>query len=206
MKIKTIKSKFMRGSFDQNTYVLIKGKEAIIIDAGAEIEDVKNALQGAKVLAILITHLHFDHIWNIEKYLKEFDADIFIVSGHQNYFDDSKLNASFMIRKDMHFNVSEKRLKNYAKKLNIGSFNIDVFFTPGHSADSVCLLIENDLFSGDTVFDDGIGRTDLFDSSNEDMKNSLKFIKTINFDFAYPGHFNSTDRAKILKTISYYID
>lgn len=206
MQIHVIKSKFLRGVFDQNTYVLKNKNEAIIIDAGAEVEDIKQVVGNSKVLAILITHLHFDHIWNIEKYVSEFQADVYIVSGHENYFDDSKLNASFMIRKNMTFSIAKNNIKYYAEKLKIGSFDIDVYFTPGHSADSVCLLINKNLFCGDTVFDDGIGRTDLYDSSNEKMHESLNLVRLLNFDEAFPGHFERATKEKILKTISHYID
>ena len=68
----TVKSKFLMNLFDQNTYVLKSKKEAIIIDAGAELEDVLKEVENKKVLAVLMTHLHFDHIWNIEQYLEKY--------------------------------------------------------------------------------------------------------------------------------------
>ena len=70
MEVVTIKSKFLRNLFDQNTYVLKNENEAIIIDAGADVDDVEREVQGLNVLAILITHIHFDHVWNLEEYIK----------------------------------------------------------------------------------------------------------------------------------------
>ena len=84
MQIITIKSKFLGGVFNQNTYVLKQGKDAIVIDAGAEVDDVKKAVSGTKLKAVLMTHLHFDHIWNIEKYIQEFDTDIFVFANLSN--------------------------------------------------------------------------------------------------------------------------
>ena len=204
-EIKTIKSKFMKNVFDQNTYVLINKNEVVIIDAGAELEDVLNAIGDKKVLAILVTHLHFDHIWNIEEYLNKFKCDLYICDGQEKRFLDNMLNGSFMVRQNITKNVSKELIKYYAKNLKIGSFNFEIFFTPGHTSDCVCIKWNENLFTGDTIFDDAIGRTDLPDSSNSDMINSLRLIQTIDFMVAYPGHYDSASKDKILKTISYYI-
>jgi len=204
-EIVTVKAKFMKGVFDQNTYVLLNKKEAVIIDAGAELEDVKEIVKNRKVLAVLITHLHFDHTWNIEEYLKEFGCDVYICEGQENRFGDSGLNGSFMVRENITRNVSKQFIKYYAKKLNIGSFEFDVYFTPGHASDCVCILWKEDLFTGDTIFDNAIGRTDLLDSSNKEMAESLKLIKNIDFKVAHPGHYDNVVKDKILDTIAYYI-
>ena len=178
-EILTIKSKFMRNVFDQNTYILINKKEAVIVDAGAELEDLKEVLGNKKVLAILLTHAHFDHTWNLEKYVQEFKCDVYVVEGEERRFTNNKLNASFIVRDNIVQNVSRQFIKYYAKKLQIGSFEIEVFFTPGHTSDGVCILWNKNLFTGDTVFVDGVGRTDLEDSNSFEMANSLKQILNI---------------------------
>ena len=81
---------------------------------------------------------------------------------------------------------------------------VNVFFTPGHSSDSVCLLIENALFSGDTIFSSGIGRTDLYDSDKNEMKKSLMKIKDIDFNICYPGHDEVTTKLQIDNIIECY--
>ena len=205
MEVVRIKSKFLRNLFDQNTYVLKNGKSALIIDAGAEVDDVKEAAKGLKVEAILMTHLHFDHIWNIEKYLQEFDCKVYVCNGAEEKFFDSAKNASTIMRNTVVRNVSEDKINFYESKLQFADFDVEVLFTPGHSRDCVCLKIENKLFSGDTLFADGIGRTDLYDSDNEAMKNSLKTIKNINFDVFYPGHGDFGSKLQADKVIDYYL-
>ena len=69
MEIVCLKSKFLHNLFDQNTYVVKCGDEALLVDAGAEVEDVKQVVESRKVVGILITHIHFDHIWNLKKYI-----------------------------------------------------------------------------------------------------------------------------------------
>lgn len=203
-QITTIKSKFLRGVFEQNTYVLTNKNEAVIIDAGADLEDVKNAVAGKKVLAILITHLHFDHLWYIEDYVNEFGCDVFVQEGAEIKLTDPRLNASF-IAENMTFNLSKKFIKYYAKKLTIGSFDFEVYFTPGHASDCVCILWEKNLFAGDTVFADGIGRTDLVDSNPFEMVNSLKTILSIDFDVAYAGHYKHASKKEIEENIKCYL-
>lgn len=204
MQIITLKSKFLMSSFEQNTYVLINGKEAVIVDAGAELEDVKKTVGKAKVLGILMTHLHFDHMWNIEKYVSEFDADVFVTKAAEKAFVDAGLNASRMVH-DMVFEIPQKNIKYYAKKLKLGKFDFEVINTPGHTADSVCLLIQNNLFSGDTLFVDGVGRTDLETGNVFELKNSLKRVRELDFDNVFSGHYESFDRQTALDVIDFYI-
>lgn len=205
MDLQVVKSKFLRNMFDQNTYVLLSKKSAIIIDAGAELEDVKEVVGNRKVLAVLFTHLHFDHLWNIDKYVNEWNCDVYCVKGEEERFVNSDLNASFIIRQNIVKNIDKILIKNYAEKLKIGEFNFDVIFTPGHTSDGVCLLCEDKLFTGDTVFADGIGRTDLQDSNPFEMKNSLIKICGLKFAEAYPGHYESAKKEQIIKAINYYL-
>lgn len=204
-KIITIKSKFLKNVFDQNTYILTNKNEAVIVDAGAELEEVKQAVSGKKVLAVLLTHAHFDHIWNLEQYVNEWGCDVYVQQGEERRFVDDKLNASFIVRQKITKNISKNFVKYYAEKLKIGSFNFEIIFTPGHTSDGVCILWDKNLFTGDTVFADGVGRTDLEDSNPFEMANSLKKILALDFDVAYPGHYESANKDKIETSISYYI-
>lgn len=204
-KISIIKSKFLMNMFDQNTYVLSNKKEAVIIDAGAELEDAKREIGNKKVLAVLMTHLHFDHIWNLDKFIDEFGCDVFVVKGQENKLKNSALNCATIIGTEIEKNIPENKIKYYTNKLKIGKFEFDVLFTPGHSADSVCLKFNDNLFSGDTVFADGVGRTDLCDSDNNQMAESLKQIRNLEYKNLYSGHYESSTKEKIDLMIDRYI-
>jgi glyoxylase-like metal-dependent hydrolase (beta-lactamase superfamily II) len=205
MEIVCLKSKYMRGIMEQNTFVLTKGKFAIIIDAGADLEDVKAVVGNKKVLGVFMTHLHFDHFWYLDEYLDEFDTSVYIQKGFENKFEEAELNGSYLIRKAVIKNISKKRIKYYAKNINLENFEIEVFDTPGHCTDCVCILVERKLFTGDTIFSDCIGRIDLKDSSKEQMIESLEKIKIIDFDEAFPGHYEAATKQQIIKTISFYL-
>lgn len=188
MEVKTIKAKFLKGIMDQNTYLVLGEKEAILIDASAEVQDIENELCGRKLKMVLMTHLHFDHIWNLDKIVTTFDCPVYICDGEEKRFTDDKLNASFLIRKSLVKNIDQKYIKYYAENLKTEEFSVNVIKTPGHTKDSVCLLINDYLFSGDTKFAYGIGRTDLMDSSDKDMVNSLRKLKDIKYSVLCPGH------------------
>ena len=187
------------GILNQKTYVVVKGKDAIIIDAGAELEDVKEVVQNKNVLAVLITHSHFDHIWCIEDYVNEWNMSVYISSGAEEKFADPYKNCSNIIGDKKVFNVSKENIKHYDDVLTIGNFFIEVIKTAGHSADLVSLLIERCLFCGDLVLGGSIGRTDLYDSDFGEMWNSLEKLKTIDFDIAYPGHYEKMTKTEVLK-------
>lgn len=82
-----------------------------------------------------------------------------------------------------------KNTKVLTKK-EIEKLGIKVFKTPGHTKDSVCFLYKKILFSGDTLFHNGIGRTDLPSGNKEEMKKSLDFLKKLNYEILCPGHVN----------------
>jgi len=205
VEVSQIKSKFYMNSFDQNTYVVANKKEAIIIDAGAEIEDLERVVKNKKVLAVLVTHLHFDHIFNIENILEKYNCPVYIQEGYEEKFYSGKKNVSYIMGKELVFNVNEEKIKYYEDNLKIGKFKIEIIKTKGHSEDGVCIKIDDCLFTGDTIFENSIGRTDFYDSSDKEMEKSLNLIRNIDFKMAYPGHSNICSKNQILNTISFFI-
>lgn len=184
MDIKTVKV----GILQTNCYILSKNGKAIIIDPGAKAERILTAIGDQKVVAILLTHAHFDHIGAINDLLAHFTCPIYLNEEDEPLMKDPQLNYSFPKR----FVVDVKTLP-YPKVLDIGDFSFEVLETPGHTEGSVCLFIEEYMFSGDTLFMQSVGRTDLRTSNPTKMKQSLRSIKAINKDYiVYPGHDEST--------------
>ena len=77
---------------DSNTFVVSNGEDAIVIDAGCSIEQVKNVVQGKHVLGVLLTHAHYDHALYAEIYAQEFGCKIYASSASQEYLKDSAKN------------------------------------------------------------------------------------------------------------------
>ncbi len=205
MQIFTVKSKFLNGAFDQNTYVIEKDNQVVVIDAGAEVEDLKRVVGNKKVLAVCLTHLHFDHSYNLEEYIKTFDCDVYLLKGYEDYLLDSTKNVSQYFGIKITHKIQKSHIKYYAENLEIGKFNFNIISVPGHSKDSVCLLVENNLFCGDTLFYEGVGRTDLYGGDAEELRNSLRLIKKLDFEMAYAGHFEPFSKPHALREISHYI-
>lgn len=155
------------GEYQTNCYILSKEGKAIIIDPGSEFGKIKQMVGNDTVIAILLTHRHFDHIGALEECIKEYNVPVYDKSNleEDNYFIDG--------------------------------FYFKVIFTPGHTDDSVVYYFEdeNKMFVGDFIFYGSIGRMDL--GGNEgDMKRSINKIYDIDYkqkSLVYPGHGIHTD-------------
>lgn len=162
MDIKTV----VTGYLDENCYILIKNGTCLIVDPGDDYQKIKEEIGENKVLGVLITHSHFDHIGALRNFLVKRSIKIFKKS-----------------------NLIEN------KDYQIGDFNFEVIYTPGHSKDSVTFYFkeENIMFIGDFIFKESIGRTDLPGGSDEEMKNSIQKIIAYKDDIKlYPGHYDKT--------------
>ncbi len=151
------------GYLKANCYILNKKDENIIIDPGDEYDKIIQNIKG-KVVATLITHSHFDHIGALDKIVKRFNCPIY----------DFK-------------NLEEKEYK-------ISDFIFEVIYTKGHTSDSVSYYFKesNALFTGDFLFKESIGRTDLETGNMNEMFKSIDKIIKYNDVIIYPGHGEKT--------------
>ena len=150
------------GYLKENCYILVNNNECLIIDPGDEFKKIDKEIGNLKVLKILITHSHFDHVGAVEEIKNKYSVDV--------------------LKYD---NLEEK-------EYTIGSFTFKVIYNPGHSSDSVSFLFDDKLFCGDFIFKDGIGRCDLPTGSIDEMKKSLDKIKQYKNLIIFPGHGEST--------------
>jgi glyoxylase-like metal-dependent hydrolase (beta-lactamase superfamily II) len=152
-----------------------KTDEILIIDPGGEtgkiLEKIEN--QKTKLKYIINTHGHPDHTFANEGIRKITGAKILI---HTKEKDFIKFKA-------------DKFLKE-GDKIKIGDSTLKVLHTPGHTKGSICLLAKNFIFTGDTLFKDGYGRTDLPGGCQKDLEKSLEKLKKILKPgmIVYPGH------------------
>ena len=192
MKIITLEN----GIFQVNTYILYKdNQKCIVIDAGGDLTQIVGAINkySLKPQAIIATHGHIDHVEGTSDLQKKFDVPFYISGEDIPLLDHLSVQANLfgLSTPDMPKNIIELP---HEQKLVIDEFEFFVLHTPGHSQGSVCLLIQNNLFSGDTLFCNSIGRTDLFGG---DYPTILKSIKSKLFVLdpeiiVYSGHGEST--------------
>lgn len=178
-----------------NSYLLISNNNAIIVDPGDNTNNrLINHIEKLKVniVAILITHAHYDHIAALEDVLKHFpDAITYISDDEIDLLNNSRLNLSKYWVKELTF-LPKKiiGLVDY-EKLNICGYEIKMIKTPFHTKGSCCYYLKdnNILFTGDTLFYSSIGRSDLPTGSKRDIKNSLsKLLFIDDKTLIYPGH------------------
>ena len=202
MNVKVIKS----GSLETNTYIVSKDNNCIIIDPAFAFNDINDYIldNNLKVLGILLTHGHFDHIDCCNALAKRYDCRVYLSIHDLELVLDPLLNGSRRyLRRDIILEKSHLKAIDHEIILKLDNIIIDVLFTPGHSKGSCCFLIGNQLFSGDTLFKDDIGRVDLYGGDSNAMKESLKYLFTLNNDvIVFPGH---GDETTILKERNRYI-
>lgn len=154
------------GYLDENCYVLIKNGTCLVVDPGDNYNKIKEEIGDNKVLGVLITHSHYDHIGALRNFLTKRSIKIFKKS-----------------------NLEEK-------EYSIGDFSFECIYTPGHSKDSVTFYFKEDncMLIGDFIFKESIGRCDLPGGSEEEMKESINKILEYDDNITlYPGHNEQTN-------------
>lgn len=186
---------FPSASMGANCYTVLSGDAAIVIDPGEYCESVCNFLKenSDKQRLILLTHCHFDHIGGAAELREKTQVPIAIGEKEFSHTADPKktLSQYFGIEVE-HFN-SDTPLEN-GQELRVGDIKIKCIETPGHTVGSMCYLMENTLFSGDTLFNLSIGRTDFPNGSFTDISNSIKMLySSLDGDtVVLPGHGDAT--------------
>jgi len=185
--------RIVNGRWKENCYVIGSNDNAVLIidpgsDAGHIIEYiVTNRLN---VTAIFNTHAHYDHVGAVKELCDYFLSPFFLHSKDEKLLRRANL---YKLLFDNDTDIQRPTVDKYFDQIDIpvqfGDFSIMVLFTPGHSEGSVCFLIENYLFTGDTIFNRGIGRIDLPGGNKPDLINSLRIIAQLPEDtIICPGH------------------
>lgn len=184
-EIKLIQSMFI----DCNCYLINYNNKTIIIDPCIDVKTLKK-YNVNNVEAILITHGHIDHIIFLEQLVKEYKCKVFLTKKCLEKVYNDNLNLSVMFNYPLNI---EKEIFDYQiitdNQIIIDELNIKCITTPGHTDCSVCFLLNNDLFTGDTLFHRSVGRTDFPTGNSLELRNSLKKILSFNKNLTiYPGH------------------
>ena len=172
----------MLGSYQTNCY-LVWGEDSpacVVIDPGYNPEIVLAEAKrlGKEIAAILLTHGHFDHVGGVREIFARQDCDIYLCPA------DCVMPEQMTAGPLCYTNSYQE-----GDLLELAGLTLRVLHTPGHTPGSVCLLCEDILFSGDTLFSISCGRTDLPCGNWEDLTVSLSRLKDLDGDYiVYPGH------------------
>ena len=186
------------GPVQTNCYFLINDetKEVLIIDPADNAAGIEGWIreEGLEPRAILLTHGHFDHILGVEGLRKAFDIPVYAGKNEADVLKDPRKNVSPMLGRSV--SVSADRLLSDNEIFTLAGIRMQVFFTPGHTEGSICFYLpdEKKLFSGDTLFEASVGRTDFPTGSSRQLVDAIKTRLFILDDdvMVYPGHGGCT--------------
>jgi glyoxylase-like metal-dependent hydrolase (beta-lactamase superfamily II) len=188
----TVKT-FVLGGLSNNCYVIFgkESKKGFIVDAPEGIETVNVFIEKEEIEIgfLVLTHAHFDHIAGLENIKVPF----YIHEKDMPLLKNADLNGSSFFQTSVSINKKPAILKDKAQ-LYFGAHKLEVIHTPGHTPGSISLYLGNLLFSGDTIFCNSIGRTDIPLASCDLLIKAIKerILTLPKETIIYPGHGPST--------------
>lgn len=186
------------GVLNVNTYLVINQevKQAIVIDPGGDADYILRTLKesGAALKGIFLTHCHFDHIGGVAELLQMGNVPVYASAPCKENVNSSVNLARAMMGIDL-LPVTVTNTLTDGEVTSVAGLSIQTIYTPGHTSCSCCFLIENALFTGDTLFFRSIGRTDFPTGSYEQLVRSVKeklYVLLPNNYSVYSGHGEKT--------------
>jgi glyoxylase-like metal-dependent hydrolase (beta-lactamase superfamily II) len=183
------------GEFDENTYIAGDERECIVFDPGAPFEILKNSIAGRKIVAILTTHTHLDHILGVDELRDATGAAAYAPIGEAKGFEDPSVNLSSLFGLD----IRRRPADGFARPgdaFTAGSVAFTARFTPGHSPGHLSWVASGPglspgfVVAGDALFAGSIGRTDLPGQSHDRLIQAVRaeLMTLPDETIVYPGH------------------
>ena len=183
------------GIFPSNTYVLSSedSDECLVVDPGLDAEKIESFLRDYDLCPthIIATHGHFDHVGSANLLQQEYGAQFYIHEDDVRYL--KSINFFLKVMKiDLRVSepIPDNKLTGFHNKLLLGLFEIDLFNYPGHTNGSCLIRWQNNIFTGDTLYINGLGLNSFPGEDKQKLKSSLKLITEMFEDdlMVYPGH------------------
>ena len=184
------------GELETNCYLIwAENGVGIIVDPADEADRILDEASslGLSIVAVVLTHVHFDHMLAAEAVCRETGAHLYVGAGDEDALGDPIRNLSGWFSPENKVTLPTDRLLHEGDVLTFGEESFSVLETPGHTPGCICLLSGNTLISGDTLFRNSIGRLDFPGGDTNAMIASLKRLIALPEDTqVYSGHGPST--------------
>ncbi|AEF95100.1 beta-lactamase domain protein [Desulfotomaculum nigrificans CO-1-SRB] len=181
------------GNLEANCYIIgcPETDQAAIVDPGDEARRIlaQVAKLGLTVSAIILTHGHYDHIGAVAELKKATGAPVMIHRQDSEMLTKPALNLSAWLGEDIELKPADRLLED-GDLIKVGNLTLEVLHTPGHTPGGICLKVGGDVFTGDTLFAQSVGRSDFPGGSHTTLINSIKQKLLVLPDdtMIYPGH------------------
>lgn len=181
------------GSYMENCYVVGNDKEVFVVDPGDDADKIINAIDGRDVKYILNTHAHVDHIGAVNELRNKYKCPFGVHKDEKSLLSDPSKNLSGFTGRPITLEEADLYF-NEGDNIDFLDKKIKVLHTPGHTQGGCCFVLDNLVFTGDTLFNMSIGRTDFPGGSYNTI---IKSIKTKLMDLpddytVYPGHMDAS--------------
>jgi glyoxylase-like metal-dependent hydrolase (beta-lactamase superfamily II) len=188
-----------------NTNILAdeQSREMAVVDPTCSRRLIPQELSGYNLKYVILTHGHFDHMMKVDEWLA--DGGLLCVSkDDSNALTDPDINCSAQFGERLEIAHLPDKLLGDGDTLSLGKNEMKILVTPGHTPGSICLLVDNIMISGDTLFRETIGRCDFPGGSLSDMRASLARLNELSGEYEiYPGHGEKTTLSHEKKYNSY---
>lgn len=170
--------KLVTGKWRENCYIVSRDDDAVVIDPGGRFEDIRAYLgdEQLRVHAVLNTHAHYDHLGAVAPIVSEYGVPFCLHPADRDLLIRANFYRTlFLGEESIEIPVIELELADGAA-LRFGGIEIDVIHTPGHTPGGVCFEIDSELFTGDTVMANHLGRTDLPGGDRDVLLSSVQLL------------------------------
>lgn len=199
------------GALETNCYLLYDEdtRQALIVDPGDEAPRILHAVEerALRVAAVVLTHVHFDHILACEAVCQALSVPLYVGAADEAALTDGALNLIRYFSPDRPIALTADRLLCEGDELTLGDERLVVMETPGHTPGSICLLSDDILISGDTLFRGSVGRTDFPRGDMMQLRRSLDRLMAIEGDRqVFAGHDMPTTLSYERQTNPYIVE